>query len=40
MEEEEGRKGVETDSQVVEEGGGKRVKGVWWREASYLGRFS
>ena len=31
MEEEEGRKGVETESQVVEEGGGKRVKGVRWR---------
>ena len=22
---------METESQVVEEGGGKRVKGVWWR---------
>ena len=30
-------KEVEIDSQVVEEGKGKRVKGVWWREASYLG---
>ena len=28
LEEEEGRKGVETDSQVVEEGGGRREEGV------------
>ena len=27
LEEEEGRKGVETDSQVVEEGGGRRKEG-------------